>query len=283
VIDSVLTLVRKELETRARLAVSLQDGLQVLGSEARVAQVITNLMMNALHALPAEREPTQEVTVSARRDGKQIVIEVADNGPGVPCADRERIFEPFVTTKPIGLGTGLGLFVCRNIVRALGGEVSVQDRPGGGALFRVTLPAATGSGSRPAVAERELPPVGQLSGRVLVIDDDPIVVRALADRLRGSGLLAEIASDGQEGLDRLLGGAGFDLVYCDLMMRGMTGMDLCEQLAERRPELLRRVVFMTGGAITPRAAAFAEARLDRMVEKPFDIVEDARRRLAAGD
>jgi CheY-like chemotaxis protein len=192
--------------------------------------------------------------------------------------DRERIFEPFVTTKPIGVGTGLGLFVCRNIVRDLGGEITVGDRPGGGALFRVVLPAVDSAG-RAARGSSVQPEGIGIQGRVLIVDDDPAVARSLAACLELAGIEVEIAIGGRQALEHLLGGVHFDLTYCDLMMRGTTGMDVAEELSKKRPDLLQRIVFMTGGAFTARAAAFAGEHVDRIVEKPFDVVVDVQVRL----
>ncbi len=209
-----------------------------------------------------------------------MVIEVADSGPGVPAAERERIFEPFVTSKPVGEGTGLGLFVCRTIVRGLGGRISVHDRPGGGALFRVELPAS--HVARDDRAERCPPdPTGGrvVSGNVLVVDDDEMVAQVLAAQLKAAHIGVDVESDAAQALERLLSGQAYDLVYCDLMMKGMSGMELAAELEARAPERAARLVFMTGGAFTPRAAAFLNARRGRFVEKPFDVVAETRRRL----
>src|SRR6185503_5141856 len=107
-----------------------------------------------------------EISVALRDENEHVVVEVSDSGPGVALVDRERIFDPFVTTKPVGVGTGLGLFVCRNVVRGLGGEVTVGDRPGGGALFRVLLPVGTKTERAPERSPRALP---LREARVLIV------------------------------------------------------------------------------------------------------------------
>jgi CheY-like chemotaxis protein len=177
------------------------------------------------------------------------------------------------------VGTGLGLFVCRNIVRDLGGLISASEAPGGGALLRVVLPRVDEESIAPADPDT-LNAQGTIHGRVVIIDDDPIVATSLADCLVAFGAETEVFNDGRAALDRLLTGQSFDLAYCDLMMAGMTGMELAEELAGRAPDLLERLVFMTGGTFTARAASFAEAHDERVVEKPFSIVVDARHRLA---
>jgi two-component system sensor histidine kinase KdpD len=102
-----------------------------------VGQVVLNLLVNACEAQPQGGE----VGVSARRNGTDVVLEIADRGPGIPAGDRERIFEPFYSTKS---STGLGLSICHAIVARHGGSLGVEERPGGGALFRMRLPSADG-------------------------------------------------------------------------------------------------------------------------------------------
>jgi CheY-like chemotaxis protein len=279
-IESVLRVLRKDIEARARLRLSLADTAPVLASEPRLVQVVTNLLVNAQQALPPGPAAAQEIVIATRQEQQRVVIEVGDTGPGVPVAERERMFEPFTTTKPVGQGTGLGLFVCRNIINGLGGQISVHDRPGGGALFRVELPMA----QSPASEHRASPGVGRRSTsswQVLVIDDEPRVAGTLASQLELAGMHVQVVFDGSAASALLLGTAEFDLIYCDLMMGGMTGMDLATLLEACAPERLARTVFMTGGAFTPGAAAFIADHPGACVEKPFDIVAETRRRLGA--
>jgi len=279
VVLSVLKLVGKEVEARARLILDLQQTRPVMGNEARLVQVVLNLVVNALQALPADSTGTNEVTLRTRDEGGRVLLDVADSGPGVPAADRDRIFEPFFSTKEIGKGTGLGLFVCRNILQGLAGEVEVLDRPAGGALFRVTLPAAPiGPAARaePSPAAKAVMAAGR---HIVLIEDDAMVARALTLQLRAAGYRVTALADGKQGLELLRARPDVDLVFCDLMMTGMTGMDVAEALALEAPEAAAKMVFMTGGAFLPRAREFVARHLDRTVDKPFDIVRETQRRL----
>jgi CheY-like chemotaxis protein len=241
--------------------------------------VVLNLVVNALQALPVDSTATNEVQLRTRDDGAQVLLEVSDSGPGVPVADRDRIFEPFFTTKEIGKGTGLGLFVCRNIVQGLSGDVEVLDRPAGGALFRVTLPAAP-AGPAPRAEPSPAAKAVMAAGRhVVLIEDDSMVARALTLQLRSAGYRVTAMTDGKEGLELLRTRPDADLVFCDLMMTGMTGMDLAEALASEAPDVAAKIVFMTGGAFLPRAREFVARHLERTVDKPFDIVAETQRRL----
>jgi CheY-like chemotaxis protein/anti-sigma regulatory factor (Ser/Thr protein kinase) len=278
-VTSVLQLVGKDVETRARLVVELGETAPVRGHQARFVQVILNLVVNAMQALPGNRPAENEISVRSRNEGDKVVIEVADSGPGVPAKDRDRIFAPFVSTKDIGQGTGLGLFVCRNIARAFSGDVEVVERSGGGAVFRVTLPAATGAPEKEHAKVASVPK-SPVSGHVLLIDDEPLVARALGQQLLEAGYQVTIAEDVESVLDQLVRDhATIDLVLCDLMMRQMTGMDFSAALQARNPAAHAKTVFMTGGAFTPQARAFVDDYPDKVVEKPFDVVAETDRRL----
>ena len=134
VVRSVLKLVRKDIEARARLMEELGPCPAVQANEARLVQVLVNMLMNAWQALPAPDPARHVIGLRTGTQDGQALIEIWDSGPGVPVELREQIFEPFITTKDIGAGTGLGLFVCRNVVKALQGHISVHDAPGGGPL-----------------------------------------------------------------------------------------------------------------------------------------------------
>jgi CheY-like chemotaxis protein/anti-sigma regulatory factor (Ser/Thr protein kinase) len=273
--------VRKELEARARLRVTLRKTGPVLGSSTRLVQVVMNLVVNAMQALPGDGSNTNGIWIRTRSDSDKVVIEVADSGPGVPPEDRERIFEPFLTTKGVGEGTGLGLFVCRNIVRDFAGKVTVSDRPGGGALFRVELPAAPAVGPWKEKPAQPSVSVGKsYRGSVLIIEDEILVADALSVQLLSAGYRAAVELDPRRALEMLAtDGDGIDLVYCDLMMKSMSGMELAEALSVRAPSQLRKLVWMTGGAFTPRALAFREHHAKQCVDKPFDILKETSRRL----
>jgi PAS domain S-box-containing protein len=280
VIGSVLQLVRKEIEARARLTVELGATPPVRGNESRLVQVVLNLLVNAWQALPEARPDVHQISIRTRAEGADAIIEVSDSGPGVPPAHRDRVFDPFFTTKAVGAGTGLGLFVCRNIVEEMGGQISVGQGPAGGAMFRVRLPAAVGGAIEQAPAPTPVVPVttGGRRARLLIVDDDEGVARVLVQTLK-SEFDVRAVLDGQEALALVLNDAGIDLVYCDLMMRGLSGMELYEAIRRRAPERLPKMVFMTGGAFTAHAAQFVEQLGDAVVYKPFDIVAETRRRL----
>ncbi len=282
VVESVLKLVAKEVEARARLVLDLRDTAPVVGNEARLTQVVLNLIVNAFQAVPAGAPAQNQVKLATRTDEQRVIVEVSDSGPGVPAQDRDRIFEPFFTTKAIGIGTGLGLFVCRNVVRGFSGEVEVHDAPGGGALFRVVLPAAPPAAAPPQPPSEAGTPAAA-GAHIVLIEDDRMVARAFMLRLREAGYRVTVFNEGRSAIEALLGlrDADVDLIFCDLMMTGMTGMDVAKELAARAPAKASKLVLMTGGAFSPEAGEFVARHQDRIVDKPFDVIEEVERRLGA--
>jgi CheY-like chemotaxis protein len=260
-----------QLRQRARLIRWYQPVPFVQANESRLGQVFLNLLLNAAQAIPEGASGDHEVSVTVNSEGEGwVVVEIRDTGVGISAEHLPRIFEPFFTTKAVGEGSGLGLSVCHGIVRGLGGQILVESQPGQGSAFRVLLPAAPQPESCAAAAvhtvKNPAPP-----RRVLVIDDDPEVREALA-RIIGPPHIIEQAETGQAARELLLSGADYDVIFCDLMMPDVTGMDLHEAVTARRPELLERMIFMSAGAFTPRAAEFFERVSARRIDKPFDPV-----------
>lgn len=141
IVDGAVRLVRHRIIRFAELTVEgPRPGPSVLGHEGRLAQVVMNLVINAGQALQSSAQGDGRICVSSFIERQHAVISVSDNGPGVPAALRERIFEPFYTTKPVGEGTGLGLAISREIVASLGGHLELVSTPEGGATFQILLP-----------------------------------------------------------------------------------------------------------------------------------------------
>jgi PAS domain S-box-containing protein len=140
-LEAAIASTNAERSDRARLETSLEGGAVVMGSERRLSQVFINLLVNALHALPADREKDNRITVRTRAEGRRAIAEVEDNGVGIAPENLGRIFEPFFTTKTVEEGTGLGLSICRAVVRSLGGEITIESTQGRGTLVRVSFPA----------------------------------------------------------------------------------------------------------------------------------------------
>ncbi len=252
------------------LAVELAVGLQpLLADPTALEQVLTNLLANALQVSPRGAR----VTVQAIDDEAALELVVADQGPGVPLTDRARIFEPFWTTKHAGQGTGLGLAVARALVLAHEGILEVGDTPGGGARFRVRLPWLTSVSNPPVVVASEpaaRPVVARSGLRLLVVDDQEIVRATIVRQAQQDGWQTSEAACAEVALAKLFdAGEGFDAIVCDLRMPGISGIGFHDELATRAPQVLQRVVFVTGDLTSPEAAAFAARCRSPIVTKPF--------------
>jgi PAS domain S-box-containing protein len=146
VIDSAAKIAWREIKNRGRLVKDYQPVAGVFGNESRLGQVLLNLLVNAAHALPPERWEYNEIRVTTRMgEARQVYIEVRDTGTGIAPEHLPRIFEPLFTTKPVGVGTGLGLPICQDIINTMGGHIQVESTLGQGTVFRVVLPVAEDS------------------------------------------------------------------------------------------------------------------------------------------
>jgi len=250
---------------RARLEITLGGVPAVRGSRGRLGQVVTNLLVNAAQAVPEVAPHTQCIRVRTELAGDAVVLSVEDSGPGVPEPLRERIFEPFFTTKPEGIGTGLGLALVSEIVRAHGGRIRVASAAGGGARFEVYLPV----GDEP-LAELVTPPVvvPESRPRVLLIDDEPMILRLLSILLADSCDVVT-APSGSKGMELLERDRNFDVVLCDLHMPGVDGIGVYERVRELEPPLVERFIFTSGGAVTTRAREFLDRVQPKQLAKPF--------------
>jgi CheY-like chemotaxis protein/two-component sensor histidine kinase len=267
-LERALEMVDNVIRHRARIVRNLESVPPVFANDLRLGQVFVNLLLNAAQAIPEGHHDANEIRVRTQHDEKTsaVVVTVEDTGSGIAPEVKSRIFEPFFTTKPIGAGTGLGLSICHGIIRGFGGSIEVESQLGEGAAFRVRLPASRRALTSDAVASTVSAPLRR--GRLLIIDDDAKVARTFAIMLAGHDV--EVCIDARIAADRVLGGERFDIIFCDLMMPGMTGMEFYAAIAEKQPTQTQRIVFVTGGAFTPTAREFIASVPNTVLEKPFD-------------
>ncbi|HET6151016.1 MAG TPA: response regulator [Polyangia bacterium] len=272
-IDQSVSMVWNQIRHRARLVKTFGKIPPIAGNKTTLGQVFLNLVLNAAQAMPEGDAEWNEIRISSTvqpgEEGDEVVVEISDSGKGIPAEILTRVFEPFFTTKPIGQGTGLGLSISRQVVMDHGGRMTVDSVLGKGTVFRVFLPigaapAATNNAaalpSQPALPRR----------RILVIDDEPLIGRVIRAALKGEHDVSVVQS-ARDALALLERGQTFDLVLCDVVMPDLSGPEFFELVVQRWPELVARMVFMTGGAFTPRTVDFMASVPTRVLSKPFTI------------
>ena len=260
---------------------ALASGLpQVFADAHQIQQVLLNLVINAEQAmLSAHGRGTLVVRTWHEAERDAVVLEINDDGPGVPGDVQQKIFDPFFTTKEVGKGTGLGLTVAYAIVQEHGGRIKVESPSGRGASFFVELPVTAADRAREVPAQPAALELERLAGtRVLVVEDEPALAAAVADALTDAGFEVDRAGDGEEALARVRE-RPYDLVVCDLKMPRLDGMSFYRAIAATEPALARRVIFVTGDVAGTDAERFLDESGCRWLAKPFrlgDLLRAAR-------
>jgi two-component system NtrC family sensor kinase len=236
----------------------------------QLQQVVLNLVTNAEQALKARPDGGRITIVTEQRDA-QLVVRVADNGPGIAAEHLSRIFNPFFTTKPVGEGTGLGLSISDGIIREHGGRLRAESLAGQGATFVLELPIVTPPhGAATVPGGPEAPKVGA-KRRLLVVDDEPALRAAVAAFFTSLGHAVDLAANGRDGV-ALAAGSTYDALLLDLRLPDMTGDEVLAEL-QARACVPRRVVFVTGDTQSEVARSTLGATGRPVVSKPFLLDE----------
>ncbi len=285
VVTEALKLLRSALPSTIEIVQRLNPTPPVLADSTQIHQVVMNLCTNAEHAMRG-RPGRLEVALEPKlvdeafakqnpdlRPGQYARLCVRDNGCGMPAEMLNRIFEPFFTTKEPGQGTGLGLSVVHGIVKSHDGVILVQSQPDQGTEFQIFLPVQDKNRvASPQASKPTAPGSGQ---HILLVDDEPPICNVLSQMLSRSGYLVTACFAPQEALQKFLARpAEFDLIFTDLTMPGMTGVELAKRVFEVRPDL--PVVLTTGFGGDVVADTTAHTHIVRVLGKPVSpaIVAD---------
>ncbi len=240
---------------------------RVLGNADQFSQAILNLVVNAKQAL-AEQAPPRLISIAAALDsqGSFLLIDVKDNGPGIPPEQADHVFEPFFTTKAVGEGTGMGLSLVRGIVRSHGGTIRLMPSQKPGCHFQIKLPVFEEvEHTRDAASS----PQEQVEPkRILVVDDEEKVLKALEDVLSLDGHSVRSVKSAKGAL-AALEQSEYDVLISDIRMPVMNGEELYRCIQDRFPEMLNKTAFITGNNVSGPALEFLESTNCPYLGKPF--------------
>ena len=230
------------------------------GNVSELLEVITNMIFNAIEAMP---QGGRIELGTFEKEGK-VFIQIKDNGIGMTEEIRQRVFEPFFTTKPF-TNSGLGLSMSYGIIQRFGGEIAVESELGRGTIFTISLPVRSGiEKERTACVSIE---EGK-GTKILVIDDEELVRDVLLQTLSRANYEVNLASSGEEGL-RLFCERPFDIVLTDLAMPTLSGWEVCRRIKEISPHT--QVGMITGWGLELDPQQVMESGVDRVISKPFDF------------
>jgi signal transduction histidine kinase/ActR/RegA family two-component response regulator len=247
-----------------RLVRQIGSNAAIMGDAGELREVLVNMVFNAVDAMP----DGGTLTLSTQDAGDEVVLTVADTGTGMAEEVRSRIFDPFFTTKGKA-GMGLGLSVSYGIIRRHEGRVEVDSEVGRGTTFRMSFPVV-GESDTQRIHETGPLPAARADGslRILVVDDEDYVRELLADILEREGCEVELAGEGREAL-QLFGASGFDAVFTDVGLPGMSGWELAREVRERDGHIALAVITGWGDTVTPEEQSAAQA--DWIIPKPFTV------------
>lgn len=246
----------------------------------QLQQVCIIILENAQHALVSNTGP-KTMRITTEHKDSSIIIKFADNGPGIPKEIQTKIFEPFFTTKESGKGTGLGLSISFGIINKHNGKFYVESNSGNGTTFIIELPIEGSDVAEIEKAQNERAKAssqksaknlkhGASGKRVLIVDDENSITDMLLSLLKNDGYLVETARNGKLALEKIQIN-NFDAVVCDVKMPVMSGIQLYEILKERKPELTKRMIFISGDIINNDTIRFLKSSGCMYLGKPFKI------------
>jgi signal transduction histidine kinase/ActR/RegA family two-component response regulator/uncharacterized protein YigA (DUF484 family) len=246
------------------LVKNLEEIPPILGNPSELREVFTNILFNAVDAMPQGGK----ITLSTQTHSDDWVeMRIADTGVGMTDEVRKKIFDPFFTTKGV-TSSGLGMSVSYGIIKRHGGEILVESEPGQGTLFVLHLPMGYGEEAK-EVGERAEKPLGMMRpAKILVIDDEEAVRDILSRLLRTKGHQVEVASNGEEGIERFRN-QDFDLVFTDLGMPKISGWEVGRALKGLNPKI--PVIMITGWGMELSREKMSENGIDLIISKPFNF------------
>ncbi len=244
----------------------------------QLQQVFLNVLTNAEQAM-LEAHGKGHLTIRTHTDNRnaRIVVEIGDDGPGIPETYLTRIFDPFFTTKEVGKGTGLGLSLSYGMIKEHGGNIYARSRLENGSTFYIELPIITHLQEDTNAAPELMPQALQFENlvrgkRILVVDDEKYILDFFVEVFQPFPMQVDTASNGRAAMQKMMA-AEYDLIISDFKMPQMSGKELYGWIKENRPQLANCIIFVTGDTVSLETRSFFEDNKNRYLAKPFKIEE----------
>ena len=270
VVASSINVTFSEIRHRAILVKDFHQAPRALFDRARLAQILTNLLINAAHSIETNtNRDDNTIRVSVRPSpGGDVLIAISDTGCGIPQENLERIFDPFFTTKPEGTGTGLGLSICQSLARSMSGELWVDSAEGAGTTITVRIPSGEANYEVSAVEQH----VEFVEDRVtlVVVDDEHAICEMISRGLSDTHNVITFL-DHEAARDAILDGLDFDLALIDVMSTKLSGIDLIESVSGAISDIRERASFITGGVFSSADAELMRRANVPVIHKPFSL------------
>ena len=241
----------------------------IVTDPSQLQQVLVNVIMNAETEMKNAHNGGV-LNIVSELDARHIRIRVSDDGGGIDKANLERIFDPFFTTREVGQGTGLGLSVCHGIISEHNGRIYAQNRRGHGASFIIELPVAVQAMQLAMETVTGAQAANTVPAGILVVDDEPSIRDFMKKVMEGMGHRVDTAANGELALD-LIGDNHYDLLMLDIKMPGMNGVELYYHLKKTRPDMVKKIIFVTGDILGAGTREFIDQVKSRHITKPISI------------
>ena len=236
-------------------------------------QVIINLFQNAKDAIEESKTGSTVSIRSRLSEENMVIVEVTDDGPGIPDEFMNKVFEPFLTTKELGKGTGLGLSVSRKIIEGMGGTLTVDSKPGSHTTFRISIAHKSAVINERRSQRYREPEYGRLANlSVLMVDDEQEVLHSVCEAISSHVGSLETSNDGAKALERIIE-RDYDIILLDIRMPGLNGTELYHKIAELKPALANNVLFLSGDIEGEDTAEFLRQNQCKYLPKPFSSKE----------
>jgi len=248
----------------------MEDLPPIIADDDQLTQVFTNLSLNAAQAMRGWEGPRNLTIKTKIKDNDSIIlISVIDTGPGVPPELIKKVFEPFFTTKGGSGGTGVGLALCLNIIESHGGRMALEDTPGGGATFHISLPVAADT-TQAKPEDTDIPSEAVAKLRILLVDDEVELAQTLADLLEPEGHDIDLAANGAIAIEKLRK-RPFDAIISDLRMPVLDGPGMYAEFKKSMPEYLNKIIYVTGDTLSTHVHEFLSSTPVPVIEKPYRL------------